>query len=257
LSNIVIVNGSSYATPYVQLAEELGLKISTNKDLILECPEEVSLVVFTGGADVSPDLYREEKHRSTGNRPDRDKEEMNLFFAAKKAGIPMAGICRGSQFLCAMAGGKVVQDVTNHLGNHNIAVSMPDGTIREVEVTSTHHQMQYPFNMPSENYEVIGWTPVQRSKHYAMNPVKVITAEDADDNLKSEPDIVWYPKIKALAAQYHPEFMPTQSEGFQLYLELLDAYIKPEVIQHVFSKAEHAKRSLSEQDRKGVTKALS
>lgn len=244
MSNIVIVNGASYATPFTLLAEELGLNISTNKNLVLDCPEEVSLVVFTGGADVSPDLYKEERHSSTGNNPDRDVEEMKIFFAAKKAGIPMAGICRGSQFLCAMAGGKVVQDVTNHLGNHIIAVTMPDDTIKEVEVTSTHHQMQYPFNLPSEDYKVIGWTPIQRSRHYAMNAIKVIPAKEADINLKSEPDIVWYPKIKALAAQYHPEYMPKESEGYMLYLELLDYYIKPEILRH-------------EQNRKVVAKASS
>lgn len=244
MSNIVIVNGASYATPFTLLAEELGLTLTTNKKRVFDCPEEVSLVVFTGGSDVSPDLYKEERHPSTGNNPSRDMEEMKIFFAAKKAGIPMAGICRGSQFLCAMAGGKVVQDVTNHLGNHIIAVTMPDDTIKEVEVTSTHHQMQYPFCLPSEDYKVIGWTPVQRSRHYAMNAVKTIQAKEADVNLKSEPDIVWYPKIKALAAQYHPEFMPKTSEGYLLYLKLLDTYIKPEIIQH-------------EQDRKGVTKAIS
>lgn len=244
MSNIVIVNGPSYATPFTNLAEELGLNISTNKGLVIDCPDEVSLVVFTGGSDVSPDMYKEERHYSTGNNPARDVEEMEIFYAAKKAGIPMAGICRGSQFLCAMAGGKVVQDVTGHLGNHSLVVTMPDDTIREVTVTSTHHQMQYPFNLPESDYKVIGWNPVQRSKHYAINNVKTILAFEASDNLKSEPDIVWYPKIKALAAQYHPEYMPKDSDGYQVYLELLDLYIKPEILKH-------------EQERKATVKASS
>jgi gamma-glutamyl-gamma-aminobutyrate hydrolase PuuD len=233
LSNIVIVNGPSYASPYVKLAEELGCDISTNKNLVLDNPKEVSLVVFTGGSDVTPSVYNEKAHKTTNNNIARDEEELEIFVAAKNKGIPMAGICRGSQFLCAMAGGKLVQHITNHAGPmHNIVVTMPDDEIRVVKVTSSHHQMQYPFALPEEDYEVIGWSEEQRSTLYCMNPDKTIRAADADDNLKSEPDIVWYPKIKALGVQYHPEWMPEESEGFTIYEELVDLYLKPEIIKN-------------------------
>ena len=53
------------------------------------------LVCFTGGADVSPQLYGHPVHPATYFDQTRDSQEMAIFEAATKKGTPMVGICRG------------------------------------------------------------------------------------------------------------------------------------------------------------------
>lgn len=102
--------------------------------------EDACLVQFTGGADVSPSLYGEANIASQCN-PDRDRQEALIFRHALAQKRPMAGICRGGQFLNVMCGGKMWQDVDGHLGTHDAIDTLTGTTIR---VTSTHHQMMIP-----------------------------------------------------------------------------------------------------------------
>lgn len=241
-SKFLVIRDRSYASPYRKLAKETDCEIVYDPGHFLRHPEEYALVVFTGGHDVSPVLYGRSEHRSCGTSFGRDSEEVIIAQVAIRHGIPLAGICRGSQFLCVMAGGRLVQDMTNHAGpNHNIIVDMPDGSERTIEVTSSHHQMQYPFDLEEDQYEVIGASEYQRSSYYQMDATTKISADAADDDLASEPDIVYYPKIKALAAQYHPEWMREDSDGFRTYEELADYYLKP-LIEDVQT---HATQALS------------
>ena len=66
----------------------------------------------------------------------------------------VVAICRGSQFCCVMNGGKLVQNVNGHAtrGTHPIYNRK---TGQAYEITSTHHQMQYPFNLGERDYEVL------------------------------------------------------------------------------------------------------
>ena len=112
--------------------------ITTHAYRMIETPEDIALVVFTGGEDVYPELYGEEIGFRTYCSPSRDEYEVKMFEFAKKHNIPCAGICRGSQFLCVMAGGKLAQDITGHAGwDHEIATK--DG--RKLTCNSSHHQM--------------------------------------------------------------------------------------------------------------------
>ena len=225
---ILVVNGPTYVSPYRKVAKELDLEFTHNIQDIKDSPESIALVVFTGGHDVSPEVYGESPHPRTSNSLARDTQEIEVFAIAEAEGIAMAGICRGSQFLCVMAGGKLVQDITNHAGpDHDINALMPDGSEETFSVTSSHHQMQYPFNMDDSKYVILGCSTKQRSTHYAMNAETTYSRQQADANLAMEPDIIWYPEISALGAQYHPEWMPKSSRGFTAYEELVDHYLKP------------------------------
>lgn len=218
----MINDRGAYARPFAHL----GLEVTHNIYELVKNPQDIALVVFTGGEDVSPELYGEKPHVRSMYNPARDEVEVAAFKTAHSEGIPMAGICRGSQFLCVMAGGKLVQDITSHAGpNHLISYRLRDGEEGQVEVTSSHHQMQHPFNLPEEDYEIIAWTPEPRSWQYAFNPVDVIPVAEADARTKLEPDIVYYPKIKALAAQFHPEWMSEDSDAVVLYRRLLAEYL--------------------------------
>jgi gamma-glutamyl-gamma-aminobutyrate hydrolase PuuD len=54
-----------------------------------------NLVCFTGGSDVTPDMYGDKQHKYTGNDVYRDEKEKRLFEYCLNAGLPMVGICRG------------------------------------------------------------------------------------------------------------------------------------------------------------------
>lgn len=220
---VLVVNGSSYFEPF----KFLGLPMISNPMILEKNPDEVALVVFTGGEDVSPKMYGHPDLGSYYNER-RDELETAIFRLAKKDNIPMAGICRGSQFLCVMAGGKLVQDISNHGTSHALRYKTQDGNILESPevVTSTHHQMQYPFDLDDSNYELLAWSSKPRSGHYAFED-KVISAEEAKDEFRIEPDCVFYNNINALAMQYHPEYMPKDSWGFKFAEHLIDIWLKP------------------------------
>jgi putative glutamine amidotransferase len=69
----------------------------------------VDALVLTGGADVEPARYGHEPHPATYVRPERDAFEFGLFEAARKAGKPVLGVCRGLQVMSVALGGSLVQ----------------------------------------------------------------------------------------------------------------------------------------------------
>lgn len=112
------------------------------------CPD-IDILMFDGGSDVSPGIYGENKHHSTICNPQRDFIEMTLYRYYLNASTKYAGICRGSQFLNVMGGGKLYQDLYSlnrgHSMRHNVMVLL--GTkLRKfvnldlIHVNSTHHQ---------------------------------------------------------------------------------------------------------------------
>ena len=166
--------------------------------------KEANLVLFTGGEDVDPSLYGKEKHRTTYSNIYRDMAELSVFKQIRQDQIAL-GICRGSQFLCVANGGILVQDCDNHAiwGTHEI-VDTRTGDI--YEITSTHHQMQYPYTLRDEDYTLLFKSTPFRSSHYYGDGVeeKVIRS-------KGEAEIVLYHREghpKCLAVQGHPEMIP-------------------------------------------------
>jgi GMP synthase-like glutamine amidotransferase len=224
---ILMVN--DHAPSYFRPFMHLGLECTRVHGLLEHDPDSIALVVFTGGSDVTPDLYGKDKHPRTYNSEDRDMEETELFGIAEAAGIPMAGICRGAQFLCVMAGGSLVQDITDHAGgNHSVMARWPgEPGPRQISVNSSHHQMQYPYDLPEDTYEVLARSVEPLSRHYALDDKVNISVADAGALLKSEPDVVMYHSIKALGAQYHPEWMREDTEGFLYFKALVDYHLLP------------------------------
>ncbi len=165
--------------------------------------EEARLVVFTGGADVHPSLYGCMKHPSTCSDRARDEREKAVFDRIDPKRQVVYGCCRGSQFVTVMNGGKLIQDVRNHA--LSITHPITDGK-KIYEITSTHHQMMYPFCLKEkEDYEILFHTPIKRSNGaYSGDQI------DAEA-VTVEPEIVLYHvknKPKCLAVQGHPEMIP-------------------------------------------------
>ncbi len=73
-------------------------------------------LVLTGGADVEPARYGGEPHPATYTRPERDTFEFGLFEAARRAGKPVLGVCRGLQVMNVALGGTLAQHLPESAG---------------------------------------------------------------------------------------------------------------------------------------------
>ena len=160
------------------------------------------VIYFGGGTDVNPSLYGEDRHFQS-SFPDyfRDNLEQEIFKRWQGRVKGFLGICRGSQFLTVMNGGKLIQ----HIGSHHLVNHMIQTDEREhIEVTSTHHQMMFPFNLPKRDYKIIATSVERLSNMYCRGGwLPRYTAED----VPVEPEIVWYPMTRTLCIQGHPEYM--------------------------------------------------
>lgn len=75
-------------------------------------------VLLTGGRDIDPTLYAEERHPATQDaEPGRDDLELALARRALATNIPLLAICRGVQVLNVAAGGSLVQDIPSEVGH--------------------------------------------------------------------------------------------------------------------------------------------
>lgn len=166
---------------------------------LVEEPEDAEVVLFAGGNDISPELYGDKNNGLSQTWPARDRREVALFKELRSRNIPMIGICRGAQFLTAMNGGMLYQDVDGHGLHRGHPIYTVEGYT--LPMSSTHHQMM----RPRGNYELLAWTP-HRSKHYRTGRGEI------QPELEVDPEIVWYPDGKALCIQGHPELLPTDGE---------------------------------------------
>ena len=186
--------------------------------------EEADIVLFTGGEDVNPAMYGATTHPRTYTNPFRDMfEESEFEYAKALENVKLfVGICRGSQLLCVLYGGKLIQDVTHHAigGSHSIVGK--DGDI--YDITSTHHQMQYPFNLEEDKYDILYWAEPKRSTIYEGNlidPSKVVC----------EPEIVLYKgHINGLAIQGHPEAMSKKAPVIKMLNELINKELNVKIV---------------------------
>ena len=75
-------------------------------------------LLLTGGDDVSPAIYGQEKHPATVEvAPERDAFEIALVKEARRLGLPIFAICRGIQVLNVACGGTLVQDIPTQVEN--------------------------------------------------------------------------------------------------------------------------------------------
>ncbi|MFI5609376.1 gamma-glutamyl-gamma-aminobutyrate hydrolase family protein [Amycolatopsis sp. NPDC051903] len=77
--------------------------------------DRVDGLVLTGGADVEPHRYGAEAHAATYTRADRDAFEFGVFAAAREAGKPVLGVCRGLQVISVALGGTLTQHLPDSL----------------------------------------------------------------------------------------------------------------------------------------------
>lgn len=207
MTKVLIVAGNSQ---YRRLFEDvLGFEITSQIT-------EANVVCFTGGEDVSTDLYGDEKHQATSCNPARDDHELEIFTHCVQNGIPMVGICRGAQFLNVASGGRMYQHVGSHaIAGTHLLVDLETG--EPIPVTSTHHQMM----MPHEEANVLAIATLGGFREwYDGNVAK-------RDTSNTDYEVVYYPGTRCLCFQPHPEFGGEEYAPMKQYFKrLVNQYLE-------------------------------
>lgn len=196
--------------PFNVLAKEV-----TKVVVPTEMTEKDSALVIWGGADIDPELYNHPMGSRTYTGGKRDWIEWALMSQAIEMGIPIFGVCRGAQMLCAAAGGYLIQHVENHAGSkHNATTS--DG--KEFSINSIHHQMMVA--PPEVDHQLLAWSTTNRSSVYLFKDDHIHPPPD------KEPEFIYFPKIKGYAIQWHPEGMDSKSEATQFIFKVINDNLK-------------------------------
>ncbi|MCL6421874.1 gamma-glutamyl-gamma-aminobutyrate hydrolase family protein [Brachybacterium sp. JHP9] len=143
---------------YVRALREAGARaviIAAQDEWTDEEIAELDGLVLTGGTDLDPALYGEEL-RETGFAPDaaRDAFETALYRSARRAGVPVLGICRGLQLIAVAEGGDLHAHLPADLPAHPVTGLAPTAVRARIEpdsdlalalgtsadVTAFHHQ---------------------------------------------------------------------------------------------------------------------
>lgn len=218
MRKVYIVNGSG---AYTALWQRGGY-------VVVDRIAEAEIVQFTGGADVSPSLYGEELHPMSSCHPKRDEAEARLYQFCLAKNIPMAGICRGGQFLNVMNGGSMYQHVNGHaLGGTHALINTKTGGI--MPATSTHHQMMRVG--PGANVLGLAHESTQYQLMASEKVMHVLPSKMGDI------EVLFYPATRSLCFQPHPELMSTTSPCRKWYLELVEEHcfggvINEQELQH-------------------------
>jgi putative glutamine amidotransferase len=196
---------------YVNALESAGLiplivPPLSNADSAAAILDSVAGLVLTGGGDIDPARYGEQRHEKVRSvNVERDMTEEALVEAAKARRTPVLAICRGIQMLNVALGGTLVQDIPSQIGttiahdedaprdlrSHDIDIDSGSLIARAVGAThcavnSFHHQSV---------------KDVAKGMHVtARSPDGVIEGIESDDD--------WW----VLAVQWHPEEMTRSPE---------------------------------------------
>lgn len=166
-------------------------------------------ILFTGGHDISPEIYHEKPLGGMVSCCEkRDIMESIVLKHALEADKSILGICRGIQFINAALGGTLYQD---------IKLQHPSGI--------EHHQ-QAPYDVPAHEVTLIEDTPLQKCLHrdsLAVNSYHHQAVKELAPGLKqmavssdSLTEALYMPGRKFLwAVQWHPEFSFRNDENSQ------------------------------------------
>ena len=207
---------------YMNAIEKAGglpimLPLTEEKEELEEAYSLCQGILFTGGHDVSPEVYGQEI-KSTCGKPCKSRDVMEAYLLDKciEDNKPFLGICRGLQFINAHLGGSLYQDLPT-----------------EYNCTVEHH-MAPPYNRPAHRVQVLEDTSlsdiigsgIHEVNSYHHQAIKELSPK-VQKMAVSEDGLVEAIAVKnhrfAIGVQWHPEFSYEDSEES---MKLLKAFIK-------------------------------
>lgn len=193
---------------YGRAVEGLG-EITGNTKSFAKRPQDFKLVLFVGGEDVSPRLYKEKEADFCYSNYKRDLYEEEIYNFAKRNNVKMAGICRGAQLLNVLAGGRMMHHIENHAGCFHKARTLENGIIT---VNSLHHQMI----VPGKDVSVVAWSKDKLSDIYVGKD------DEFEDWVGKETEAIVIPSTLSCGVQWHPEIMFKSSDGYKFFYEMVE-----------------------------------
>jgi len=192
----------------------LGSSVEVKLMNTMEDLEEADLVAFPGGEDVNPSIYGKNNTHSHGVNNNRDEREKFFYRQAKQMGKPMFGMCRGLQFISAMLGLELIQDIyleleKRHSGGHAIEKIVDSVVSNNFSyVNSLHHQGVFADR-----------NNIQLLRSYRDRGIYITSMyENIVESLECD---------KIIATQFHPEFMHSP-ESNSFFTDLGQWVEKPE-----------------------------
>lgn len=161
-------------------------------------------LIMTGGPDISPDYYGEERLPFCGETlSERDKADMTLIKKAIAAGKPILGICRGLQVVNVALGGTLYQDLDSQIQTEIAHQRTDKGYAHTVQVKKN-----------SLLFDIVGKESfkVTSRHHQAVKkpaPGLVATAFSEDGVIEALEFENAYP---GLMVQWHPENLAVKHE---------------------------------------------
>jgi putative glutamine amidotransferase len=169
--------------------------------------DSVAGLVLTGGEDVDPARYGEQRHEKVRSvNAARDATEAALIEEARARGKPVLAICRGIQILNVALGGTLVQDIPSECRT-NI-----DHDDEGARTSRTHDVDIEPGSLIAK---AVGAEHVSVNSFHHQSVKRVadgmrVTARSPDgviEGIESTDDDWW-----AMGVQWHPEEMTDSAE---------------------------------------------
>jgi putative glutamine amidotransferase len=183
--------------------------------------KEVDGVLLTGGGDVDPVFYGEERHTAVDDaEPGRDEFEIDLARRALDANLPLLAICRGSQVLNVAAGGTLIQDIPTEITTeveHRLEAPK-DGIAHVVRLA--------PGSLLGRALGDADTCPVNSRHHQSVGQVapQLVTSATAPDGVV---EAIESPKARfCVGVQWHPENFWRTGEFKPLFDAFIEATMK-------------------------------
>jgi putative glutamine amidotransferase len=183
--------------------------------------QEADGVLLSGGGDVDPAIFGEEKHEKTGETDvDRDRVELALARWAVADNKPIFGICRGVQVINVALGGSLVQDVPSQRPS---ALMHPMHWLEESRRDDVHHTVCVHPNTLLGGITGFGEVGVNSFHHQAVSRVApdFIVSAEAPDGIVEAIELSGH--AFCLGVQWHPEEMSASRPDMQ---RLFDALVR-------------------------------
>lgn len=178
-------------------------------------------VVLSGGGDMDPMLFGEERHPATCEiEPERDRLEMMLTRWLVERDIPFLAICRGIQVLNVALGGSLVQDIPSQ-----VPEALPHSFDRQ---TTPRGYLAHPVKISPQSHlaDIMQLEEAQTNSWHHQSIKRVadglhVSALAPDGVIEA----VEVPGRRyAIAVQWHPEWMFEQwAEQRRLFEGLVSA----------------------------------
>ncbi len=169
-------------------------------------------LILWGGTDIDPSIYGQKPLKWT-DKPDidRDDRELQDIDMAILNNVPIIGVCRGAQLLCAYMGGELIQHSTivrPHKGRAFLETKQG-----KFKAPVDHHQIMVP---KGSDFVVLAEEVIEHTRW---------TSDTESHVAHRIPHVIYYPDTNSLAIQPHPEWESHASSFIRWLNRTIAAYL--------------------------------